>query len=82
MMPPAPRLNLTATTNRATGQIRLEWDYRHAPEAVSQQQEGLSTADLDRALASIRADGWTLESQCANPGRESFVETYTFVLAE
>jgi hypothetical protein len=30
-MSTTPRLNLTATTHRASGALQLEWDYRNAP---------------------------------------------------
>ncbi|MFN8378798.1 MAG: hypothetical protein U0452_09015 [Anaerolineae bacterium] len=73
-----PRLNLIASTDRATGILCLEWDYRNTPGQTNHQQEGLPKAELDTTLSTLKSEGWTLESQCANPTRDAFVETFTF----
>jgi hypothetical protein len=78
---PTPRLNLIASTDRASGLTRLEWEYRHAPGFANQQRDGLPKAALDDEIAALKADGWTLESQCANPSGALFIETLTFVRA-
>ncbi|HYO87751.1 MAG TPA: hypothetical protein VER79_03835 [Candidatus Limnocylindrales bacterium] len=77
-MTPVSRLNLTATTDRASEVLRLEWDYRNAPECPNQQRDGLPKSALDAEIAALKAGGWALESQCANPGREFLIETFTF----
>jgi hypothetical protein len=74
-----PRLNLIATLRRATGDLNLEWDYRNAPGYSNQVRTGLPKSELDEVIRALNEDGWTLESQCANPTRDAFVETYTFV---
>ena len=78
MTTPTPRLNLIATTSRANGDLHLEWDYRNAPGYSNQTRTGLPKSELDEVLAALKADGWALESQCANPTRDAFVETLTF----
>ncbi len=80
-MTPTPRLNLTATTDRATGLLRLEWDYRNAPDCANQQRDGLPKSALDNEIAALKSGGWALESQCANPTRAAYIETLTFVRA-
>jgi hypothetical protein len=76
---PTPRLNLIASTERSTGLMRLEWEYRHAPGFVNQRRDDLPKSALDDAVSALSADGWTLESQCANPAGALFIETLTFV---
>jgi hypothetical protein len=79
MSNPKPRLNLIATTHRVTGDLQLEWEYRNAPGYTSQTRSGLPKSELDEVLSALKADGWTLESQCANPTRDAYIETLTFV---
>ena len=78
MSTPVPRLNLIATTRRATGDLQLEWEYRNAPGYLNQTRSGLPKSELDEVTAALKADGWALESQCANPTRDAYVETLTF----
>lgn len=81
-MTASPRLNLIATTSRASGVLGLEWDFHHAPGLTNHQQGGLPKAELDGALNALKAEGWVLESQCANPTRDAFVETFTFTRSD
>ena len=70
--------DVNGAVNRATNLLDLTIEYRNAPAEVNQQLTYLPRAELEYALQGLRSEGWQLESQCANPTAEWYIETYTF----
>lgn len=69
---------LNGAVNRTTNLLDLTIEYRNLPDQPPDQQTSLPRAALDATVKRLRGEGWELESQCANPTAEWYIETYTF----
>lgn len=72
------RLTLTGTRSRATNLLTLRLEFRAGGEQRAEEQANLPAAELENTLARLRTEGWQIESQCANPTAEAFIDIYTF----
>jgi hypothetical protein len=64
--------------SRTTNLLDLTLEYRNVPDKNAEKYASLPRVELESALRRLRADGWELESQCANPTTDWYTETYTF----
>ena len=69
---------LNGAVHRSTNLLDLKIEYRNVPDKTAEVHGSLPRTELENTVKRLRAEGWELESQCANPTPDWYTETYTF----